>query len=299
MPEFRDTQRLVPDFRLRINGADLPARARADLLAVAVHEDVEAPGMFTLRLINWDMAQLQVTWADDDLMAEGNEVEIRMGYVDHLEVLMVGEITGLEPEFSGSEVPMLTVRGYDRRHRLLRGCKTHSFTQMKDSDIASKIASDAGLTPRVEDTGVTVEYVLQHNQSDLDFLWDRARRIGYEVVVEDKTLFFRPRQNAAAEALTLTREADLLEFSPRLTTLTQVGQVSVRGWSVRDKEKVVGQAGAGAEFEQDGRLDQRSSGGRRSLWCGQRQQCRSARAEPGRSRPNRRRPVQRDGLGLH
>ena len=203
MPDSRGTQRLVPDFRVRINGADLPAQARADLLAVAVHEDVEAPGMFTLRLINWDMAQLKVTWADDDLMAEGNEVEIRMGYVDHLEPLMVGEITGLEPEYSGSEIPMLTVRGYDRRHRLLRGHKTHSFTQMKDSDIASQIAGDAGLTAQADDTRVTLDYVLQHNQTDLEFLQDRARRIGFEVVVEDKTLLFRPRQNASAEALTL------------------------------------------------------------------------------------------------
>lgn len=252
MPESRGTQRLVSDFRLRINGAELPARARADLLAVAVHEDIEATGMFTLRLINWDMAQLKVTWADDDLMAEGNEVEIQMGYVDHLESLMVGEITGLEPEFSGSEPPTLTVRGYDRRHRLLRGCQTHSFTQMKDSDIASKIAGDAGLTAQTDDTQVTLDYVLQHNQTDLEFLQDRARRIGYEVVVENKTLFFRRRQNSTTEVLTLTRESDLLEFSPRLTTLTQVGQVTVRGWSAKDKNKVVGQAAAGNESTQMG-----------------------------------------------
>lgn len=247
MPDSHGTQRLVPDFRLRINGTELPARARADLLAVAVHEDVEAPGMFTLRLINWDMAQMRITWADDDLMVEGNEVEIRMGYVDHLEPLMVGEITGLEPEFSGGEVPMVTVRGYDRRHRLLRGQKTHSFTQMKDSDIASQIAGDAGLNAQAKDTQVTLDYVLQHNQTDLEFLQDRARRIGYEVVVEDKTLLFRPRENASAEALTLTRETDLLEFYPRLTTLTQVGQVNVRGWNVKDKAKIVGQAATGDE----------------------------------------------------
>lgn len=203
--------------------------------------------MFILRLINWDMAQLQVTWADDDLMAEGNEVEIQMGYVDHLESLMVGEITGLEPEFSGSEIPILTVRGYDRRHRLLRGQKTRSFTQMKDSDIASQIASDAGLTAQTDDTQVTLDYVLQHNQTDLEFLQNRARRIGYEVVVEDKTLSFRTRQNASADVLTLTRETDLLEFYPRLTTLTQVGQVTVRGWNVKEKAKVVGQAATGDE----------------------------------------------------
>lgn len=247
MPASNDTQGLTPDFRVRINGADLPAQATADLLAVTVHEDVDAPGMFTLRLINWDMAQLKVTWADDDLMAEGGEVEIQMGYVDHLEKLIVGEITGLEPEFDGRDTPMLTVRGYDRQHRLLRGHKTHSYTQMKDSDIAAQIASNAGLTAQADDTQVTLDYVLQHNQTDLEFLHDRARRIGYEVVVDDKTLLFRPRQNTAAEIMTLTRDTDLLEFYSRLTTLTQIGQMNVRGWSIKDKAQMIGQAASGDE----------------------------------------------------
>jgi uncharacterized protein len=238
---------LAPEFRVRINGAELPPEAAADLIDVNVHEDVGAPSTFTLRLINWDLGRLEVTWADDDRFGAGNEVEVQMGYVDSLETLMVGEITGLEPEFCADEVPTLTVRGYDRRHRLMRGRKTRSFTQMKDSDIAGRIASDLMLTARVEDTGVTLDYVLQHNQTDLEFLQDRARRIGYEVVVEDKTLHFRPRQNTMREALTLARDADLIEFYPRLTTLNQVGRVAVRGWDPKDKAAIVGQAGAGDE----------------------------------------------------
>ncbi len=193
------------------------------------------------------MAKLKVTWADDDLFAEGNEVEIQMGYVDNLEKLMVGEITGLEPEFSSGDAPTLTVRGYDRRHRLLRGRKTRSFTQVKDSDIASQIAGDLGLTAHAEDTGVTLDYVLQHNQMDMEFLQDRAQRIGYEVMVEDKTLYFRQRQNTASETLTLARDVDLIEFYPRLTTVSQVGQVMVRGWIPKDKAAVVGQASTGDE----------------------------------------------------
>lgn len=247
MPDPGGTRQLVPDFRLRINGAELPARARADLLSVAVHEDVDAPGMFTFRLITWDMAQLRVTWADDDLMSVGNEVEIMMGYVDRLQPLMAGEITGLEPEFSGSEAPTLTVRGYDRRHRLMRGRKTHSFIDMTDGDIAGKVASDAGLSAQTDPTSVKLDYVLQHNQTDLEFLQDRARRIGFEVVVEGKTLLFRKRQNAAAEVLTLTRETDLLAFHPRLTTLGQTGEMTVRGWNVKDKATVVGKAATGDE----------------------------------------------------
>jgi phage protein D len=247
MPAKGGTGQLAPAFRVRVNGADLPAQAAADLTVIAVQEDVNAPSMFTLQLINWDMARLRVTWSDEDLFAEGSQVEVHMGYVDDLETLMVGEITGLEPQFYADEVPQLTVRGYDRRHRLLRGRKTRSFARVKDSDIARRIAGDLGLTARVEDSQVTLEYVLQHNQTDMEFLQGRAERIGYEVVVEDKTLYFRPRQHTASQAITLTREADLIEFSLRSSTLSQADQVMVRGWDPKDKRAILGRARAGDE----------------------------------------------------
>ena len=247
MPNANSTQRLAPEFRVRINGADPPLRAVTDLITATVHEDVGAPGMFTLQLINWDMTNLEVTWADDDLFAEGNQVEIQMGYVDNLETLMIGEITGLEPEFSADEVPKLTVRGYDRRHRLLRDRKTRSFTQVKDSDIASQIAGELGLTARVEDSGVTLDYALQHNQTDMEFLQERAWRIGYEVAVDDRALYFGPHRNTESEVLTLARDVDLIEFYPRSTVLNQVGQMAVRGWNPKDKAAIVGRAGTGDE----------------------------------------------------
>jgi phage protein D len=246
MPGNNGSQHLVPSFRVRINGADLPAQAVADLASVTVHQDIEAAGMFTLHLTSWDLNQRQVTWADDQRFAPGKQVEIQMGYVDNLESLMVGEITGLELEHSAQDPLTLTVRGYDRRHRLLRGRKTRSFVKMKDSDIARQIASDSGLRAEVRDTGVTLEYVLQHNQTDMAFLQDRAQRLGYEVMVEDKTLYFRPHQHTHNEVLTLDRDRDLLEFFPRLTTQSQVDTVAVHGWNPKQKATILSQASAGA-----------------------------------------------------
>ncbi len=264
MPNNSGTAQLVPTFKVFINGSEPPAQTQADIIDVAVHEDVGVPSMFVLRLKNWDMVQLTVTWVDDALFSVGNEVEVQMGYVDALETLLIGEITSLEPEFQAGVPPIVTVRGYDRRHRLFRGRKTRSFTQVKDSDIAGQIASALGLTAQATDTGVTLDYVLQHNQTDMAFLQDRALRIGYEVVVEEKTLFFRPRQNAASETITLARDRDLLEFYPCLTTLSQVGQMTVRGWNVKDKAAIVGQAGAG---DVGSTMGGNSSGPPRSTTC--------------------------------
>lgn len=245
MTNRREFDTLAPEILVRINEQDLPAAARADLIAVTVSEEVNTTGSFAVTLLCWDGTQMKVKWIDDDLFKEGNVVEIQMGYANKLKTLFKGEITGLEPEFSNDEPPVLTVLGYDRGHRIMRKRNTESFVNMKDSDIASQIAGKYGLKLDVTDTKVTMAYVLQHNQTDLEFLRQRANRIGYEVGVNDKTLYFRPRQNNSTEILTLSREVELLEFYPRLSTIGQLENVAVQGWDPKKKEAVLAESQVG------------------------------------------------------
>lgn len=238
---------LSPNARVLINGKVISPEIEVALLSVTIAEDLDAASMFTLTLVTWDSIKQKMTWIDDSMVDLGGEVEIQMGYQSTLKTIMVGEITGLEPEFSQGRVPMLVIRGHDLRHRFMRGRKTKSFTKMKDSAIASQIASARGLSPTVEDTKAELEYVLQHNQTDWEFLQERAARIGYEVVVEKKAFYFRSPRNATSKILTLTREDDLIEFSPRLSTMTQAQQVEVRSWLPKEKKEVMSKAAAGQE----------------------------------------------------
>jgi uncharacterized protein len=149
MTERRNFDTLTPEFIIRINENELPLAAKSDVVSLGVLEDVGAMSMFNLMLPCWDNAEMRPKWIDDDLFKEGNVVEIEMGYLDNLEKIFRGEITGLEPEFPKEAPPMLTVRGYDRRHRLMGNCKTRAFLNMKDSDIAGRIASDYSLSHRM------------------------------------------------------------------------------------------------------------------------------------------------------
>ena len=242
-----DASLLNPNLKILIQGKPLTPETEADLVSASVFEDLEAPSMFELQLVTWDLVKQEMTWVDDQLFDIGNEVEIQMGYEQEIKTVMVGEITGLEPEYTEDVTPILVVRGHDLRHRLLRGRRTQSFLQMKDSDVASQIARTRGLTAKVTDSKVKLEYILQHNQTDWEFLQERAGRIGYEVVVDNKTLYFRPHKNDQAKVLTLTYGEDLQEFLPRLSTLNQVQQLEVRGWIPQDKQEVVGKAAVGKE----------------------------------------------------
>jgi phage protein D len=192
--------------------------------------------MFTFMLAGWDAVAMEVKWIDNALFREGNPVDVEMGYRDNLQALFSGEITGLEPAFPEAQPPTLTVRGYDRRHRMMRERRTRSYTNVKDSDIAATLAGNAGLAPDAQDSKVTHPYLLA-----------RARRIDYEVAVRDKTLVFRERAIKESAALTLRRDVELLEFRPRLSSMGQVQQLVVRGWSAKDKREVIGRAVAGDE----------------------------------------------------
>jgi phage protein D len=242
------TRPLTPNFEVLINGSPLEPEARGHIAGLSVDHSTEVPSMFEIELVDSVGVNQGVTWIDDESLASvGNLIEIKLGYADDLETLIVGEVTGVEPEFVHSRQPTLTVRGYDRRHRLQRGRKTRTFLQQKDSDIASQIASEAGLTAQVEDSGEVHDYVLQLNQTDLSFLRERARRIQYEVAVEDKALIFRPVASAESEIMTLSLADHLLEFYPRLVSGGQASEVSVRSWNPKDREALVGQARVGDE----------------------------------------------------
>ncbi|MBW2663268.1 MAG: phage late control D family protein [Deltaproteobacteria bacterium] len=239
---------LLSSFEILVNGTQVPVEVESHINIVMVDDNIDMPGMFLFELTDSDAQEGETPLIDDlDLFSLGNVVEVKMGYADELETLIIGEITGLEPEFVLDGLPVLTVRGYDRSHHLLRGRKTRTFVEQKDSEIVEKIASEAGLTAEVEDSEVLHPYVVQANQTDMAFLQDRAKRIQYEVVIEDKTLFFRPVSNAESEVVTLEMNDDLTEFYPRLSSVPQVSEVSIRGWDPKEKKEIVGQASIGDE----------------------------------------------------
>ena len=171
MPKKSSGEALLnPNIKILVKGKALSPELEADFVSAKVSEDLDATSMLELKFVTWDIEKQQFTWIDKQDFEVGDTIEIQIGYDNNLLTVMVGEITGLEPEFSQDSTPMLVVRGHDFRHRLLRGRQTRSFTDMKDSDIVSIVAKGKGLTSKVDDTKIKLEYVLQHNQTDWEFL---------------------------------------------------------------------------------------------------------------------------------
>jgi phage protein D len=294
-PTFALT-RDTPGFKVFVSGSELPLETALDIIDVKVCDYVEGASVFTVRFNIWDSNRQEFKWIDDALLSEGVEVEVRIGFVDHFQTLIVGEVTALEPEFHKDAAPTLVVHGYDRLHRFRRGRKTRSFINAKDSEIAEQIARDLQLRSQVEETQILHDYLLQNNQTDIDFLVERARRIRYEVIVRDQTLYFRKAANATGEVVSLEYGSHLQSFYPRLNTLRQVSEVLVQG-GIQSRKAIVGQARQGDEVSKCvGHLEPRSPS-RRFLPL--RRSLSTPRFSPPGSHADRQRQIQRDDCRLH
>jgi uncharacterized protein len=234
---------LIADVDVFVNGKVLTEDLRSHLVDLSIDLDVSIPSMFSLTFSGRSNISEGLNWLDDRTFDIGNEVKIKMGYDGRLEQVIVGEITSLEPEFSVMNPTSLTIRGFDRRHRLQRGHKTRTFIKLKDSDIASQLASESGLSATVTDSKTVHEYLLQANQTDLAFLQERAALINYEVIVQDKKLLFQPMKNDASPTIQFQFGSDeLISFYPRLSSVQQISQTLVSGWDIREKKPITAQS---------------------------------------------------------
>lgn len=252
----------VAEPQLIIDGRPASNKLLEDILQISIEESLHLPGMFTIVLQNSQHPGRanQEMWEHADTLGMGKEVKI--GFANSVTEasefqvrkqawLIVGEITAIETHFtSGGQAPII-VRGYDRSHRLHRGTHNRSFQKMSDSDIVKKIIAEVGLQTEgatyndgkliasgsIASTSPVHDYVFQENQTNMEFLRQRAARNGYELYIQDEKLHFhKPRKESA---LSMKWLQELTSFRVCVSSAEQVREVEVRGWDYKQKQQIV------------------------------------------------------------
>lgn len=234
----------VSYFKLLLNGTELQKELLIGVYGITIEDELNLPSIFTIKFNIIDPIKGEWRGIDLKTFKIGDTVKISIG-IDNSVDMITGEITSLDFTFGDS--CYMEIRGYDRLHRLRFGTMRRSFKDVKDSDIAALIASEISLTADTEDTGTIHPYVFQNNLSNYEFLIDRAKRIGYEVLVNNKTFIFRKSQEDKSPKVTLEYGKELQSFYVQIKTLTEGSKVEVRGWSVKEKEEISSTISKGSE----------------------------------------------------
>jgi phage protein D len=244
---------LVSQPLVQINNADAPDELIKDIMQISIEESLHLPSMFMMVVHNayrpsrpedqpWQQPYIEQ-------LKIGNKISI--GFVSSTttafpepkqDYLIIGaEITAIDVNFTNGAEAHIVVRGYDIAHRLHRGRYNRSFLSQTDSDIVRKIASEVGIQlGQVDDSGEPHDYVFQENQTNMEFLRERAARIGFELFVQDSQLNFRkPQTPQNNDSLTnLQWLKDISSFSTRVTSAEQVSTVEVRSWDYSQKRLI-------------------------------------------------------------
>lgn len=246
IPIYREQDFYVPAFELRLDGRSPGQEVIHDIQQVTYKDSIEELDSFEITIANWDAGRRRLKYSDDELFDPGKKVRLSLGYRGNMRQVIAGEITSLQPTFPASGAPTLSVSGLNLLHRLRTKQRSQAYTDRRISGIAQEIGARLGIevrsgSPTQEETH---EHLFQDNRYDILFLWEWARRSGYEMFVgEDRStgdsyLHFGPSQNLRSVVYELRYGRSLISFQPDLTTANQVGKVTVRGWDARNKRPI-------------------------------------------------------------
>jgi uncharacterized protein involved in type VI secretion and phage assembly len=252
------TDQYLALYSVLVNGQEIDPALGTRLNEIRVVDYLTLPDLCTFT-VGFDAAEEGSDRhpIDESPFEIGTSLEVKLGARSELGITSVfkGQIVTIEPQFTSGGAE-LTVRAFDRSHLLNRSRKVRVFQDMSASDIVQKILSEAGLKADVTSTSTLFPFMQQDNETDLDFIWRLANRVGYEFVVDDETGAFRPVGSSAP--IELEWPIEVQDFRPRMTGIQQVEKVTVRSWDAKAKQATVGEANVPNQTSEIGALRQKT-----------------------------------------
>src|SRR6266852_6622353 len=237
----------VPAYRIILDAKELQPETN-DIMSVTYSDSLTQIDSFDLSVNNWDAEALKFKYSDGTLFNPWKDVQVFMGYHrdgrDDRRRMLTGEITTLTPNFPASGAPTLSVRGLNLFHRFCTKQAVHSFVNQTDTEIAQYLVQQIdevlrkkapGLRVRLDDEDIKgnkgteqpVPFLLMNNQYPIVFLMERARRLGYDLTMEEiprddksREVIFHFRRSNSVKTTTyeLKWGVSLISFQPALRT---------------------------------------------------------------------------------
>lgn len=237
-----------PKIKIYIDDKEVEEEFIEDIIQVSVEESLHQPCLCNIVLNNdyySGRPKQDKPWKYNDLISMGKKVKIELAssitnyFNEEIKnSLFEGEITAIECHFTEDSKATIIIRCYDVSHRLHRGRYNRSFINNSDSDIVNNIVKETGIEiGNIEPTSPIHDYLFQENQTNMEFLRERAFRLGFELYVQNNKFYFRKPKEG--ELLELQWLKHINNFRVRVSSAEQVNSVEVRGWDYKQKKSIV------------------------------------------------------------
>jgi hypothetical protein len=256
--------RYVPDYRVEINGSEIPGPLRASITSLTYEDGQNAADRVEIGLANANLRWLQdhikglgfrpfptgvkigpikgPSLGNDGLFDIDNRLTLSLGYADQqMQQVFKGEITGVEAGFPAGGVPTMTLVAHDYLHRLAQGSYGRGFGPLPDAIIAAILGAENLLLPLIDPTIAAASTAIavvnfifngtgrkQKGQTALQLLQEIAQAYDADFWVEGDVLYLSRFIKEYSPRLTLTWGESLLEFSPRVSTIGSVVGVGAK-----------------------------------------------------------------------
>jgi Rhs element Vgr protein len=156
------------------------------LLSIRVQREVNRIPRADLTLIDGDPADQKFAISDTDFFAPGSNIEIRLGYEGEQDQTVFKGLVLTHSIEAGRQGSFLTVGLKDAAVKLTGARRIAVYSKMKDSEVISKLISDANLAAGdITSTTPTQEQLVQYSCTDWDFILARANANGLSVYIDD------------------------------------------------------------------------------------------------------------------
>jgi len=223
-------------------------RLEADLIRLEARADAAGVASLEAVFLNWGSREsgdpvdyVHFHTADIDF---GKRLAIAFTTGGQAQTVFDGLITGMGAAFPELRPPELTLLAEDALAGLRYRRRTRLSENQSDGDIASRILSDAGLSPDSGRSGASHVELLQVNEDELSAL--RSRSGDALISLRDGTAHINEASALTDPPIRLSRENELIRFTVLADLAHQRGEVRVHGYDVAAKEAIHESAGADA-----------------------------------------------------
>ncbi len=216
--------------QIKVNRKPIPEDLQDELAFVRVEQSVTLADRFDIQFHD-----PLLTILDRDAFKIGSEVEVAFRANGQLTPVMSGYITSVTSDVGTDTANRLVITGFDASFKLTLEQKSRTFLKQDASQVAGKIAKEHGLKARTDSAPFKYEHLLQHNETDYEFLQRLADENGFRFWVTDKELHFEAVPSSSG-TVSLKMGQDLLKISLRMSAAARADSAETSFWDEKQKK---------------------------------------------------------------